>query len=175
MHGPWCITGEERGQLWGFSLFTILFNHQLCTECLFYISHLAIGEAKSLFHLGGYSYTRRMSKVDEQALTDFSSRTWERSGLMAVAISTIHWWDGMGRSVTSDSVWVTMNWPFPFHLCTISSPLGIKNVSLNQDQLLLQVQKNSQIRKQRMMVQRNFIFLWSSCRTSQRSSCPWKL
>lgn len=47
MHGPWCITGEEeRDQLRGFSLFTILFNHQLCIECLFYISHLDIGEEK---------------------------------------------------------------------------------------------------------------------------------
>lgn len=50
MHGPWCITGEEeRDRLRGFSLFTILLNHQLCIECLFYISHLDIGEEKVYF------------------------------------------------------------------------------------------------------------------------------
>lgn len=35
--------------------------------------------------------------MDEQALTDVSSRTWDRSGLMAAAINTVHWWRWNGQ------------------------------------------------------------------------------
>ena len=52
---------KKRERLWGFSLFTFSFNHQLFIECLFHISHCVdTGEAKSLFHLEGYSSTRRI-------------------------------------------------------------------------------------------------------------------
>lgn len=134
MHGPWCITGEEeRDQLWGFSLFTILFGHQLCIECLFYISHLDIGETKSLFHLGGYSFTRRISKVNEQALTDVSSRTWERSGLMAVAINTIHWWRWNGQKchLRQCAGHYQLTLPFPSVYC-IQSLRNQKCISLSR-------------------------------------------
>lgn len=72
--------------------------------------------------------------MDEQALTDVSSGTWDRSGLMAAAINTVHWWRWNGqkrhRSLPTDpSLSVCVMYPVPWE-----SEIYL---SLNQDQLLL--------------------------------------